>query len=101
MNDMPDSLTAATFAPHIGTVFTASIDGQPVALLLAEVDAGSPQPSAPRQDPFTLLFTSATPAGLAQGTYALAHDSLGALELFLVPRAPKADGLARLEAVFN
>lgn len=47
---------------------------------------------------FSLLFRS--PVSAQQGTYALLHDSLGRLEIFLVPIAKDGDGV-QLEAVFS
>jgi hypothetical protein len=99
---MPDELNAATFQAHVGATFQATPEqGEPVPLLLAEVAEGPDQPGAPQEHPFSLWFTA--PAGSApeQGTYVLRRDAFGAADLFLVPREPGADGLPRLEAVFN
>jgi hypothetical protein len=99
---MADELNAATFQPHVGATFSATPEqGEPVPLVLAEVRAGALQPGAPREEPFSLWFTA--PAGSApeQGTYDLRQEAFGAADLFLVPREPGADGLPRLEAVFN
>jgi hypothetical protein len=99
---MPDELTAGTFQPHVGTTFAATPEeGDPVPLLLVEVAEGPPQPGAPREEPFSLWFTA--PAGTApeQGMYGLRKDVFGTADVFLVPREPGADGLPRLEAVYN
>ncbi len=95
-------MTAATFEPHAGTTFTVRQDpGDGIPLTLVGVRRAQEQPHAPRTDPFSLTFTGPAGFGFTQGMYALDHDALGRLELFLVPRQPLADGLPRLEAVFN
>jgi hypothetical protein len=98
--EVPAELIAARFAPHVGSAFTVAGESG-LTLLLAEVQEGPEQPGAPREHPFTLVFTA--PAGTAapQATYDLDHSVLGRLNVFLVPRQPEADGLARYEADFN
>lgn len=94
--------SASSFEPHIGSTFAVvQEDSADVPVVLVAVDRHPEQPAAPRPDPFSLTFTG--PAGLSfmQGGYAIRHDVLGDLDLFLVPRAPLADGLPRLEAAFN
>ena len=94
-------LTAATFEPHIGTVFTIANDDGDVPLTLASVHREPEQPHAPRPDPFSLTFTAPEGYGFTQGMFTLRHDALGTLDIFLIPRAPLKDRLSRLEAVFN
>lgn len=99
---MADDFHATTFAPHQGSTFTVTFDGtDPVPLTLVEVAELAVHEGQPRPDPFSLVFTG--PAGVAfrQGVYPLEHDKLGRLDVFLVPVQPEADGLPRLEAVFN
>lgn len=92
-------LSADTFEPHDGSTFTAPAENG-AELTLVSVERGLAQEGMPR-DPFSLWFTSAPDVSLPQGTYTLEHGTLGTLELFIVPRSPKADGLPRYEAVFN
>jgi hypothetical protein len=47
---------------------------------------------------FSLLFKCPVPA--AQGTYALQHEALGQLEIFLVPLRQDGAGV-QLEAIFS
>jgi hypothetical protein len=96
-----EELRAATFAPHEGSTFTASDGATSVPLVLAEVEELPAQQGAPRQDPFRLTFTGTAGTAFEQGTYRLDHDKLGQLEMFLIPRKPEADGLPRLEGLFN
>lgn len=99
---MDSELTAATFTPHLNTVFTFRSEAEEdLPLTLVAVDELVAQPHAPRPEPFSLTFTG--PAGYAftQGMYLLRHETLGTLDVFLVPREPHADRLPRLDAVFN
>ena len=92
-------LSAETFAPHVGTTFRVLVEDANAgvsAIELAEVRLGTPQPGAPREQPFSLHFTGPADRLLEQGTYVLDHDQLGRLDIFLV-----AIGPGRYEAVFN
>jgi hypothetical protein len=105
---MPDlgSLTAASFAEHLATVFRLQTGGEPLPLELAEVQrashAGNPAAVGPagRREPFHLLFRGPLTPWAPQGIHHLQHDQLGALDLFLVPLGPDAGGM-RYEAVFT
>ena len=82
--------TDATFRPHIGDTFTVA--GQNTrSLTLADVRVRGDRA-------FSLYFTGHE--GLAQGTYALRHASLGRFDLFVVPGSPQA-GATSYEAAFN
>lgn len=99
---MLDSVTAATFRPHLGDAFTLVVDASsPVEATLVDVQeaewAFSP---GDRRTPFSLYFRTDGPQVLPQRTYRLQHAVLGALEIFLVPSARTADGVL-YEAVFN
>ena len=94
-------LTGGTFEPHRGTDFEARVDDEAERVLrLDEVTTYGPRPGAPRAEPFSLVF-SASGSVLDQRTYRLEHPVLGALDIFLVPIGPDADGRIRYEAVFN
>jgi hypothetical protein len=98
----PSDVHPATFAPHVGTAFTVTLDdGQTVALELKKVEDLPVFPGQPRPDPFTLWFAGPAGVYLEQATYHLDHDELGGLDIFLIPRQPGADGLSQFEAVFN
>ncbi len=68
-----------------------------VAFTLLECKAQNTREGALRTA-FSLLFRS--PVSAPQGTYALLHDSLGRLEIFLVPIAKDGEGV-QLEAIFS
>ncbi len=58
------------------------------------------QVKTPRQETFSVSFHGPAQPFLQQGVYQLHNDSLGDLELFLVPIARDQDGY-QYEAVFN
>jgi hypothetical protein len=49
---------------------------------------------------FALTFRAPTRSAAPQATYRVEHDTLGTLEIFLVPIGPDAVGM-RYEAIFN
>lgn len=99
---MLDQVTAAEFDALVGTAFSVATAHEPVALELLEVvrlreaPAGAPV----RRGPFTLTFCARTAEYLPQGVFALSHDRLGRLDVFMVPVGRTPAGLL-LEAVFN
>ncbi|HEX4607323.1 MAG TPA: hypothetical protein VH092_03880 [Urbifossiella sp.] len=102
---MLDRLTVADFDPLRGSRFRAEVPGaEGLDLELLEVKplpGPTPRPGhPPRRGPFSLQFLARTPLRLPQGTYPLAHDALGRLDVFLVPVGRDADGLV-LEAIFT
>lgn len=72
----------ATYRPLLETVFHAEHDGRLVALRLAEVADGRVGRGI---EQFSLFFHGPSDQLLPQGTYAMRHDSLGSLALFIVP----------------
>ena len=88
---------ASNFEPYVGGQFVSrDPDARFVLLAVGRFDV---QPHAPRTEPFALTFVSAP--DLEQRMYELEHESLGRLDIFLVPLGPGPDGRARYEAVFN
>ena len=73
---------AVTFRAHLDTTFVADDGGRAIPLRLAEV-AGERVTGGLEQ--FSLYFHGPADRQLPQGTYELAHDTLGALALFIVP----------------
>jgi hypothetical protein len=85
------------FEPHVGSAFR--IVESAAVLALERVGRYPSRPSAPRAEPFTLVFTG--PPGIGQGMASLDHSTLGRLDLFVVPVGPGPDRVHRYEAVFN
>ncbi len=94
-------MTYDDFAAHVGETFEVTQGrGLSVVLIDASVttEAGGPGPEGQERLQFSLVFRGPAPA-LPQASYALAHEALGELELFLVPIGADADGV-RYEAAF-
>lgn len=87
--------------PAVGGLFTISFTDARFDLLLREAKAlehhASPIHTRP---PFSLLFVCPDRRILDQGVYAIEHERLGMLEIFLVPVGADADGV-HYQAVFT
>lgn len=99
---MPEliELTLATFEPLVGQVFTiASADDACIQATLIEAVSAGEKPMAGGRAPFSIVFSGPGERILPQGIRRLEHETLGALDVFLVPLQPEA-GAARYQAVF-
>lgn len=76
MND-PDA-----YREHVDSVFHVEHEAGPVPLRLAEV---ADQVTSGGFQQFSLFFHGPADRLLPQGTYAMRHDALGSLALFIVP----------------
>ncbi len=91
--------TLHDFSPLVGRTFEVEAGAAKVAIVLVEVTAiGSPSPVA--RDSFSLLFQGSDDRLLDQRTYSVFEESLGALQIFLVPVGRTEQGFL-YEAVFN
>lgn len=89
----PLSLTKATFAPYVNTVFRIYPDTSKTlrTTLLSVGDIGPvPDKNVSGRECFVLKFRGSEP--LAQNTYWIEHDALGRFELFLVPTGKSKKG---------
>lgn len=104
MDAMMDDITIATFADRVGSPFQIRLDPEPAyEVVLADVidhSAGRRQPPAGMRTPFSLVFRGPRDTYLPQGLYRMEHAELGALDIFLVPVQPDAEG-SLYEAVFG
>jgi hypothetical protein len=90
------------FADKVGNVFTLSEEDLPaIALTLKEAVLLNPA-FAPKdlRPPFALTFLAADPRVLPQHLYRMAHDGLGEVTIFLVPRGKDDSGVTYI-ATFN
>lgn len=95
MSSLP---TKATFASRLHTKFTMRADeSQPIELELVDVRCHA---AAVTHESFSLMFRAPVEAPARQGSYRLEHESLEAIEIFLVPVKIDDSGLF-FEAVFN
>jgi hypothetical protein len=101
---MLDKLTVEDFRPAVGQPFALDLDGNGT-LALELTAAATHDPDASPADaegvrsPFTLTFKGPEDPVLPQRIYRLTHDSVGPLEIFIVPIAQDADGTT-YEAIF-
>jgi hypothetical protein len=105
---VPDELTLIrqTFADHVKETFTVRLSDEHGLALTLDSVSGLPHGASPetapqlRREPFSLVFRGPLDAPLAQHTYTFEHPALGAIDIFIVPIAPSAEG--RLyEAIFT
>jgi uncharacterized protein DUF6916 len=94
---MPDELTQATFAPHVGSPFRVHVGDSELELTLVEV---SDVRVSPRVEAFSLEFRGPAASPLPQAEYQFDHPVIGELALFIVPVGRDGDAL-EYEAVFN
>ena len=86
------------FAEHLNTVFRAQTEGGPAFdMTLHKVEG---KVSNERQECFSLIFRSPLDILPAQGQYAMKHEALGDLAIFMTPVQRAEDGIS-YEAVFN
>ena len=86
------------FSAALNTKFLVEVDeNQNVELLLEDV---SELKVYPRQEVFSVVFRGPNEAFLGQGMQSLQHETMGRIELFLVPIGQEPEGY-RYEAVFN
>lgn len=100
----PRWLTFDLFETRVGEQFVVSAEGVPaVAMELVEAteatEHGGTGPEGQQRLQFSLLFAGPFDPLLPQAVYAIDHDALGRLELFLVPAGPD-DGAMRYSASF-
>lgn len=93
---MAIELSHHTFVDRIGEPFTLSSDEfSAVCLRLIEaIDLRHPDRKVPqhiRQDPFQLTFQGPREPELPQGPYTLCHETLGEIQLFVIPGGPDGE----------
>lgn len=97
---MAERPTHASFAACVNDTFRLVAGETHHAAVLVEAKALGPGARAAREvERFSLVFRTAPEVVLPQRVYRLEHDSLGALDLFLVPIGPDGEGMC-YEAVF-
>jgi hypothetical protein len=100
----PVWLSFEQFSGRVGQTFQVGAGGGPtISAELVEAtegaEAGGPGPDGRARQQFALVFRGPVEPVLPQATYAVEHDELGRLEIFLVPIGPDGAGM-RYEAVF-
>ena len=99
-----DQLTSADFRPYLDQPFAIHYGGdEPLAAALARVTDLGPapeRPGAPARAPFAVILRGPYQPVLPQRIYRVEHESLGAIEIFIVPVGPDQQGMC-YEAIFN
>lgn len=97
-------LTFGQFEDRVGQPFEVGVPGAaPVAIRLADArespEPGGRGPDGQPRKQFSVIFRGPRDPVLPQATYAVRHDELGDLDLFLVPVGRDDDGTT-YEAAF-
>jgi hypothetical protein len=103
MDRVLDKLTVAEFTGQVGRTFRITgADSPALDLVLVEARDLSLRTKAPGPGrvPFSLVFLGPKGPVLAQSIYPLENETLGRLEIFIVPIGADADGV-KYEAIFN
>ncbi len=100
-----DELTREQMQAHVGTPFRLIVNTrESIHMRLVEVtaqcDARDERAPTARRAPFSIVFQAPPEPVLAQRMYELQHETLGTLNLFLVPIGPDNGGMG-YEAVLN
>jgi len=91
------TLRSGDFDELVGTRFVISdLDGDDLLVLVRVETMDSP----PGMEQFSLVFSGSAAVAAEQRTYPVHHDTLGDLELFLVPIAQSHDRV-EFEACFS
>ena len=97
---MLDTLTLASFEPHVGTEFAVTVAGYSDTLTLREAIAA--RGAAPGREAFSLTFHGARDdICFEQQILPLVHPVLGTLEIAVTPLGRNTQGNFRYHAVFN
>jgi hypothetical protein len=86
------------FEPHVGSTFKVTGQGGMSSSLI--LDRLKEIPSAVGQEQYALYFLAQADVSAVQGTYVLQHESLGELNVFLVP-VRRVGECVEFEACFN
>ena len=89
------------FANQLNTSFKVKLPDRDLDLRLADVTQYMPQLGERKgMERFSLFFEGPPDALLPQAVYSMTHDSLGTVDIFIVPIAGDTKKI-RYEAVFN
>ncbi len=99
MSTSLDALEAGSFQEHLDSAFELRDGEVSASLTLTEVAILRESPVSGRRA-FSLVFEGPAVPAVPQGTYALHHEALGELELFLVPIGSDERGV-RYEVIFT
>lgn len=103
-------ISCSAFAAQLNTPFRIQAEsGRSIQVTLAEVNVRPEKPLRPGRHPlpdagnekFSLVFSGSRHDLLGQDTYAVAHETLGRFDLFLVPINTRNPAKIDYQAVVN
>lgn len=98
---MSAGLTEAEFSKHLNTPYAVKLGEESIDIELVQVKSYLKNPGDHEgMERFSLFFRGPGKPFLPQHTYSLSHETMGDIDIFLVPIAPDGDGF-QYEAVFN
>lgn len=99
---MANPPTEKEFSEQLNTKFRLELEGQePLSLELIEVKGYVKKVEEPSgMERFSAIFQGPSQPSLVQKLYTLKHESMGELDIFIVPIANNAQGIV-YEAVYN
>jgi hypothetical protein len=95
-----DGLHAADFVPLLHESFRIEAGKHSLGLELVEVNEGERKRLTETRAPFSLLFKGAPDQLMPQHMYRIEHETLGAMDLFIVPVRADRSG-CYYEAIFT
>ena len=96
-----ETLTYDQMLGFVGTTFHAAVDDRRIEIVLDKaLKVMESEAARLKRNPFSLRFAGPAEPFLPQRTYTLQHETLGTLEIFLVPIGRTANGFI-YEAVFT
>lgn len=97
-----DQLQSLDFTPYLHQCFRIRLNGsEPLDLELVSVSELGAAVREGYRRPFALHFLGPISTQyLAQGTFALEHEQMGILQIFIVPLGPENQRM-RYESIFN
>lgn len=98
---MLEKLSAADFSPLLNNKFHIYFNPSlPSTVELIEISEKKTSSAEAGRQPFSIIFRGPKDKIWPQGMYKINHQSLGEMQLFIVPIGPDDEGLC-YEAVFN
>ena len=88
------------FSGCVNQPFTLEYQGTRYPLTLISVDRLDTGAAVDERDAFSVVFRGDNRPVLEQQIYRISHDTLGNMDLFIVPIGPDHEGM-RYEAVFS